>query len=151
MASLFRRAGNLISNLLKLQPKKTFVGSDLEGNKYFEILPQTYLWGLKQNDKLIRIVEPHTISRNPIPEPVKVTIEWEAWLRKKRDDPPTMEELVKNIEQHNLLQDRIKAVDEKLIKPPISPATKKFSDPRLSQTKQEKESQTVDSWSADKA
>ncbi|XP_026721701.1 NADH dehydrogenase [ubiquinone] 1 alpha subcomplex assembly factor 2 [Athene cunicularia] len=40
-------------------------------------------------------------------------IEWEAWIRKKRKDPPTTEEILKNENYREEMKQKIKDVSEK--------------------------------------
>ncbi|XP_009990966.1 PREDICTED: mimitin, mitochondrial [Tauraco erythrolophus] len=40
-------------------------------------------------------------------------IEWEAWIRKKRNDPPTLEEILKNENYREEMKQKIKEVAEK--------------------------------------
>uniref|UniRef100_A0A8C0AY80 NDUF2 factor n=1 Tax=Buteo japonicus TaxID=224669 RepID=A0A8C0AY80_9AVES len=40
-------------------------------------------------------------------------IEWEAWIRKKRNDPPTIEEILKNENYREEMKQKIKDVSEK--------------------------------------
>ncbi|KAM9250840.1 NADH dehydrogenase [ubiquinone] 1 alpha subcomplex assembly factor 2 isoform 2-T2 [Cariama cristata] len=40
-------------------------------------------------------------------------IEWEAWIRKKRKDPPTIEEILKNENYREEMKQKIKDVSEK--------------------------------------
>ncbi|XP_025059813.1 NADH dehydrogenase [ubiquinone] 1 alpha subcomplex assembly factor 2 [Alligator sinensis] len=42
-----------------------------------------------------------------------IPAEWEAWLRKKRKDPPTIEEILKNEKYRGEMQLKIKDVSEK--------------------------------------
>ncbi|CAK8673697.1 unnamed protein product [Clavelina lepadiformis] len=117
-------------------------GRDLDGNKYFEIPPQRYFLGMRENHKLKRIVEPYGIDYNAKREPgllpTKITNEWDSWLRLRRTDPPTIEELEANIEQYHIIQERVKQLEEKVHKEKVTKVN-----PEINPGKEE---QTVDSW-----
>ncbi|XP_053858938.1 NADH dehydrogenase [ubiquinone] 1 alpha subcomplex assembly factor 2 isoform X1 [Vidua macroura] len=40
-------------------------------------------------------------------------VEWEAWIRKKRDDPPTIEEILRNENYREEMKQKVKDVSEK--------------------------------------
>jgi len=143
-----------LSDALKLQPIRKLIGSDLQGNKYYEVSPQKYLFGLREVNKQIRYVEPYGMTTRPVAAVVKVTPEWEAWLRKKRNDPPTLDELKRNVEKYNIMQERIADLEEQqsITKQETETLSrKKRVDPISSKQNKEKDSQTVDSWTADKS
>ena len=140
--------------MLKLQPERKLMGSDLQGNNYYEIMPQKYLFGLREVNKTIRLVEPQGMTTRPVPATMKLTPEWESWLRRKRDNPPTMVELEQNVEKFYIMQERIRALEEQQVstKQELESASRnKDSDSASAKQKTEKETQTVDSWTADKS
>ena len=145
MASFLRRASKLVSSVLKLQPEKTLIGTDLQGNKYYEVSPQKYMFGLRSVNKQIRLVEPLGMTTTPIAATMKVTPEWEAWLRKKRADPPTIEELQQNLEKYDIMQKKLALKEDQASK------QTKHSGQNVQEQKAEKDSQTVDSWIAGKS
>ncbi|KAM5191762.1 NADH dehydrogenase [ubiquinone] 1 alpha subcomplex assembly factor 2 [Mantella aurantiaca] len=69
------------------------MGTDQYGNKYFYI-PEQKSW-TGQAIKSRRIVEPMQKEVYKY-ELGNIPIEWEAWIRGKRKDPPTIEEILRN-------------------------------------------------------
>ena len=139
MTSYLRRVSQLVSTVLKLKPERILAGEDLQGNKYYEVFPQRYFFGLLRNSRHIRYVEPRGLTIRPQAVSVKVTKEWEAWLRKRRKDPPTFEELEENINNYDLIQERVRHLNEQV-------RIKKLQKKDISKM----EEQSVDSWSEDK-
>ena len=133
----------MVSNILKLQPEKVFAGTDLQGNKYYEIFPQRFFMGLRQTDRHVRMVIPRGMSARPQAATIKVTNEWDAWLRKRRKDPPSLEELKYNLKNYEIMQEKVRTLEERR-------SAKQFVKPSAVSSDSVKETQTVDSWSADK-
>ncbi|XP_048359642.1 LOW QUALITY PROTEIN: NADH dehydrogenase [ubiquinone] 1 alpha subcomplex assembly factor 2 [Sphaerodactylus townsendi] len=74
-------------------PEKQHVGVDLHGNKYYRI-PKHETWaGHIVQER--RFMEPLDIKEHEY-EAGDMPTEWEAWIRKKRKDPPTFEEILNN-------------------------------------------------------
>lgn len=104
----------IFQNFLKsLRPRQftgTYMGSDLFGNKYFE----------KQADpsvgrrKASRYFEPP--EKNAFDQ--EISPEWEAWLRGRRDDPPTAEELQKNRAFMEMKQHKAQAIEAGVVREP---------------------------------
>ncbi|KAH7641315.1 hypothetical protein DERF_001125 [Dermatophagoides farinae] len=70
-------------------PRAQFIGSDHLGNKYFEIKNDP-----NRNSKTIRYFKSVNIDDwDELPP------EWNAWLRMRRLDPPTMEESMRNLQR----------------------------------------------------
>lgn len=86
-----------------LKPARRLIGTDLEGNKYYEIVRE----GRKARREVV------TTMKHVEYKPGTIPMEWEAWIRGKRKDPPTHDELVKKIEQAEILQKRVKQVEER--------------------------------------
>ncbi|XP_004625119.1 NADH dehydrogenase [ubiquinone] 1 alpha subcomplex assembly factor 2-like [Octodon degus] len=86
--SLFRALWRMLSKEVK-----EHVGTDQFGNKYY-CIPQYTNWrGQTIREK--RIIE--AAKRNEIEYEVgDIPTEWEAWIRRKRNTPPTMEEILQN-------------------------------------------------------
>ncbi|XP_064606706.1 NADH dehydrogenase [ubiquinone] 1 alpha subcomplex assembly factor 2-like [Liolophura sinensis] len=110
--------GQVLKNLRNSfsAPKQTvtLVGEDHLGNRYFlkEADP-------KRNLRGGRWVEP---VNNDQFKPPEVPVEWEAWLRGRRDDPPTQQELDKNhalmlrtLRRAQELEDKSKQAEEPLL------------------------------------
>jgi len=149
--SVFRRISKLVGDVVKRRPEKVYVGKDFDGNFYYEIPPQKYFFGLLSHTQLNRVVEPPSGITDSFygrdAHTLKVTHEWEAWLRKKRSDPPTLEEIAKNINKYNQVQMRISALEEKAAEErAYLEKSKTDSAPAASSSKSSKESQNVDSW-----
>ncbi|BFY99987.1 hypothetical protein BsWGS_03027 [Bradybaena similaris] len=80
---------NFKNSLFTLKQKDTFVGSDQYGNKYFERVEDK-----NHNLRASRYIkEPKNVEADYLPE---VPVEWNAWLRGLRKDPPTPEEIEAN-------------------------------------------------------
>ncbi|XP_040277252.1 NADH dehydrogenase [ubiquinone] 1 alpha subcomplex assembly factor 2 [Bufo bufo] len=69
------------------------MGTDQFGNKYYSI-PEQKTW-TGQANRAKRIVEPAQKDVYKY-EAGHIPTEWEAWIRGKRKDPPTIEEILKN-------------------------------------------------------
>ena len=148
--SVFHRISKLLSNTVKLKPQKVYVGKDFDGNYYYEVPPQRYFLGLLSHTQRNRVVEPPTGITSSFygrdAHALKVTHEWDSWLRKKRDDPPTLEEISKNIVKYNQVQMRIAALEKLESKQSTystKPSSKIGQNPENSKSK---DTQSVDSW-----
>ncbi|KAM4808959.1 NADH dehydrogenase [ubiquinone] 1 alpha subcomplex assembly factor 2 [Rhinophrynus dorsalis] len=69
------------------------MGTDQFGNKYYYIPEQKTWTGQAVREK--RIVEP-VLKKEYEYELGNIPVEWEAWIRGKRKDPPTIEEILQN-------------------------------------------------------
>ncbi|KYO29158.1 mimitin, mitochondrial [Alligator mississippiensis] len=91
-------------------PGQEHVGADSLGNKYYRV-PEHRTWAgqtIPERRGLDAVnLEPFQYEVGTIPA------EWEAWLRKKRKDPPTIEEILKNEKYRGEMQLKIKDVSEK--------------------------------------
>merc|ERR1712038_341983 len=79
---------NIKQTLSVRSAKEILVGTDLEGNKYFE-RPAVPSKGVKR----VRRVEPVSTDQFTVP---KVPVEWMTWLQARREDPPSEQEMDKN-------------------------------------------------------
>lgn len=87
---LFRQIFNeFVASLTPNFARRKLMGEDYFGTKYFEIPPRK--GSLK---KAARSFEP--VNKNDFSQ--EIPAEWEAWLRNRRREPPTKEELEKNYE-----------------------------------------------------
>ena len=82
---------------------RRLVGTDLHGNTYFETIRE----GKKPRRELV------TKTKHMEYTPGLIPIEWEAWIRGKRDDPPTHEELLAEQSRIKTLKERARQVEEK--------------------------------------
>lgn len=99
---------NFINSFRPRQIRGNFMGEDYFGNKYYEIP-----------------ADPSTGKRNPsrwFEPPDKeafdqeLTAEWEAWLRYRRSEPPTREELIQNLQIIELKKRNAAELDAKYAK-----------------------------------
>ncbi|XP_074851640.1 NADH dehydrogenase [ubiquinone] 1 alpha subcomplex assembly factor 2 isoform X1 [Carettochelys insculpta] len=93
-----------------LGPEKQYVGSDQFGNKYYVIPKHQSRAGQTIPER--RFVEaakqkPHEYEQGDLPT------EWEAWIRKRRKDPPMVEEILKNQIYREQIKLKIKDASEK--------------------------------------
>lgn len=97
---LFRVLWRALSKEVKEQ-----VGTDRFGNKYYYI-PEHKNWrGQTVREK--RIVEASN-KREIDYEVGDIPAEWEAWIRRTRKTPPTMEEILKNEKYREEMQTKSK-------------------------------------------
>ncbi|XP_015262292.1 PREDICTED: mimitin, mitochondrial [Gekko japonicus] len=90
-------------------PEKLQVGVDHFGNKYYRI-PKHETWAghIIQERRFVKAdIKEHEYEVGNIPA------EWEAWIRKRRKDPPTIEEILKNEEYRVELKSRVDECYEK--------------------------------------
>ncbi|KAH9424436.1 NADH dehydrogenase [ubiquinone] 1 alpha subcomplex assembly factor 2 [Dermatophagoides pteronyssinus] len=93
------------SRLIGSRPE--FIGSDHLGNKYFEIKND-----INRNSKTVRYFQSTSIDNwDDLPP------EWNAWLRMRRQDPPTIEESMRNLQRIKKFQSQQKSSSETKIDP----------------------------------
>ncbi|XP_055530159.1 NADH dehydrogenase [ubiquinone] 1 alpha subcomplex assembly factor 2 [Wyeomyia smithii] len=80
---------NFFNSLKPRQYKGNYVGEDYFGNKYYEI-PANPSLGQRRNQRWFEPTEKEAYGQ-------EITAEWEAWLRGRRKQPPTVEELTQNL------------------------------------------------------
>ena len=91
--------------LRALRPARKLVGTDLKGNKYYEIIKD----GSKPRREVIT-------AKNFKPErytPETIPTEWQAWIRGMREDPPSLDELRKKERKLDILQEKVKQIEER--------------------------------------
>ncbi|XP_072716457.1 NADH dehydrogenase [ubiquinone] 1 alpha subcomplex assembly factor 2 [Ciconia boyciana] len=94
-----------------LGPAKEMVGTDQFGNKYY--------WVPKHETCASRCIIPkrrfvEAINWQAYPyEMVDFPTEWEDWSRKKKEDPPTTEEMILNENYRQEMKQKIKDISEK--------------------------------------
>ncbi|XP_069482490.1 NADH dehydrogenase [ubiquinone] 1 alpha subcomplex assembly factor 2 [Ambystoma mexicanum] len=89
---------------------KQHVGTDLLGNKYY-VIPEQKTW-TGQTTRKRRTVEmvctkEYAYERGAIPS------EWDAWIRGRRKDPPTREELIRNEQSRKEMKVKGEAASER--------------------------------------
>lgn len=107
---MLRRSLQAAARLVKYEPIKTLVGKDSYGNKYYEIPPQRYFLGMYSISRHKREVvptEPEKYTRGGFEVELKVPLEWQSWLRKRRDDPPTAQEIENNLIKKQMVEKRV--------------------------------------------
>ncbi|CAL1548459.1 unnamed protein product [Lymnaea stagnalis] len=90
---------NLKNSIFSAKQKDKFVGSDQYGNNYFEKGEDS-----SHNLRASRYIKKEFDPDFTIP---KIPVEWEAWLRGRRDIPPTPEEIERNYIR--MMQTKIRA------------------------------------------
>lgn len=81
---------NFIRSFKPRQIRGNFMGEDYFGNKFYEIPPNPSI-GKRRPTRWFEPSENDAFDQ-------EITAEWEAWLRLRRDEPPTREELVQNLQ-----------------------------------------------------
>lgn len=80
---------NFINSLKPRQISGNLVGTDYFGNKYYEIPPDPSIGKRRAN----RWFEP--VGKEDFDQ--EMPAEWEAWLRGRRNEPPSEEEVMRNV------------------------------------------------------
>ncbi|XP_026198773.1 NADH dehydrogenase [ubiquinone] 1 alpha subcomplex assembly factor 2 [Anabas testudineus] len=86
------------------------VGTDHLGNKYY-LIPQQKTW----TGRLVR-AKRMVVAANPTEYEYiegSIPMEWDAWIRGRRKEPPTVEELLKNESYREEIKLRAKEVEER--------------------------------------
>ncbi|XP_003745833.1 NADH dehydrogenase [ubiquinone] 1 alpha subcomplex assembly factor 2 [Galendromus occidentalis] len=108
-------------NSLRRQPPLKPVGEDYLGNKYFE-----FQAGERSGRRSKRQVQ-------PVSEEVdyELPFEWEAWLRGRRRDPPTAEEIQERIARQAQAVANAKRLEKDMGKEVIPASTDPHAFPKL--------------------
>lgn len=125
-----------------MEPRKDFVGKDLWGNSYYEAPPQKYFFGMYSIEKPRRSIVPpgaENYDHKEMEVGKNLPYEWQTWLQMRRQDPPSFEEVERNLLRSKIVKEKArlleeKAKEEKKPKPPIQPL------------KQKEPEQEVESW-----
>lgn len=80
---------NFINSLKPRQFRSTLIGSDYFGTKYYEI-PADPSVGKRKASRWFEPKDKEDFSQ-------EMPAEWESWLRGRRSQPPTEEEVMKNL------------------------------------------------------
>ncbi|XP_055904429.1 NADH dehydrogenase [ubiquinone] 1 alpha subcomplex assembly factor 2 [Eupeodes corollae] len=81
---------NFFNSFKPRQISGNYMGEDYFGNKYFEI-PANPSIGKRKPSRWFEPADKEAFDQ-------EMTAEWEAWLRFRREEPPTREELVRNLQ-----------------------------------------------------
>lgn len=96
---------NFINSLRPRQLKGELRGTDYHGTKYFEI-PKFASSGNTRRERWFEPVVKENFEQT-------IPAEWESWLRGRRREPPTEEEVLKNLEIINLKKENAAKLDKK--------------------------------------
>ncbi|XP_055647436.1 NADH dehydrogenase [ubiquinone] 1 alpha subcomplex assembly factor 2 isoform X1 [Falco peregrinus] len=91
-------------------PAKELVGTDQFGNKYYRVPKhETHTGQIIPERRFVEAInsEAYRYEMGDFPT------EWEAWIRRRREDPPTIEEILKNESYREEMKQKIKDVSEK--------------------------------------
>ncbi|KAM6468914.1 NADH dehydrogenase [ubiquinone] 1 alpha subcomplex assembly factor 2 isoform 1-T1 [Liasis olivaceus] len=91
-------------------PGSEYVGIDHFGNKYYRIPPHKTWAG--QNIKERRLVEAVNVKEYQY-ESGAIPTEWEAWMKKRRSDPPTVEECIQSENYKKEMKAKVEDLCEK--------------------------------------
>ncbi|RVE68097.1 hypothetical protein OJAV_G00088260 [Oryzias javanicus] len=86
------------------------VGTDHLGNKYY-FIPEQKSWTGK-NIRAKRMVEAANPAEYEYAEG-SIPMEWDAWMRGRRKDPPSIEEILTNQSEREQIKLKAKEVEEK--------------------------------------
>ncbi|XP_071799661.1 NADH dehydrogenase [ubiquinone] 1 alpha subcomplex assembly factor 2-like [Asterias amurensis] len=103
---------NFIRGIFRLgRSSKILVGTDHLGNKYFEIPERSTITTKEGLLKARRICEAKYSHADY--EEGMIPIEWEAWVRGKRNDPPSHEEIMRREQMTVIVKKRAKELEAK--------------------------------------
>lgn len=101
--------------------KRWFVGYDLEGNSYWELMDYNNPYRLRRKVELGRKM--HIADFKPMPQ-------WMQWLRHARPTPPTVEELLADLHRQEQLKLLSHQANQRWQQVPVRSTSQE--DPRLS-------------------
>lgn len=99
---------NFINSFRPRQIRGNFMGEDYYGNKYYEI-PANPRSGKRNPSRWFEPKDKEAFDQ-------ELTAEWEAWLRYRREEPPTREELIQNLQIMEMKKVNAAKLDEKYAK-----------------------------------
>lgn len=96
--------------------KKRFIGEDHLGNKYYEITKPNHPW--RKHQRFFQTEGINYQDPSAVADKCDVPPAWDAWLRFRRSDPPTVEEINESEEYFKFQQslDAEKKMSEKNVK-----------------------------------
>lgn len=110
---------NLINSLKPRQFRGNHKGTDYFGNKYFEI-PANPAGGKRRASRWFEPPDKENFEQ-------EMPAEWEAWLRGRRQEPPSEEEVMRNLAIMEMKKRNAVAVDAKGSKPkPLAKGMESF-------------------------
>jgi len=99
---------NFLNSLRPRQIRGTFMGEDYFGNKYYEIGANPSI-GKRRASRWFEPSDKDAFDQ-------ELPAEWEAWLRNRRDNVPTDEELMKNLAIMDMKKTNALKLDQKFKK-----------------------------------
>ncbi|XP_053658429.1 NADH dehydrogenase [ubiquinone] 1 alpha subcomplex assembly factor 2 [Anopheles marshallii] len=100
---------NFLKSFRPRQIKGNYVGEDYFGNKYYEIPPDPSV-GRRRASRWFEPTAKEAYDQ-------EITAEWEAWLRGRRKEPPTEQELLKNLAIMKMKERNAAELEAKYSKP----------------------------------
>jgi NADH:ubiquinone oxidoreductase subunit len=106
---MIRKLINRLRTLNTPWSNKLFVGHDLQGNMYFEE-PM-----IKRGINFPRRSVIYQDGRNHLSQydPDSIPVQWQAWMRHTRLDPPTLQELQLDLQRQAVTELNVKKLEEK--------------------------------------
>ncbi|GAA5977867.1 hypothetical protein JCM11641_006094 [Rhodosporidiobolus odoratus] len=89
---------------LGLGKYKYWRGQDLQGNNFFERPHETYPGEWRKNKRYVEYQEARPLSDYDFRS---IPVQWSAWLRRTRQEPPTLQELEQDYTRQLRLQDNV--------------------------------------------
>ncbi|KAL3062793.1 hypothetical protein OYC64_002571 [Pagothenia borchgrevinki] len=86
------------------------VGTDLVGNKYYHI-PEQKTWTGRSVRARRMVVAANAIEYEYVEG--SIPMEWDSWIRGRRKEPPSVEELLKNQSYRDNMKIKAREVEEK--------------------------------------
>ncbi|OXA63478.1 NADH dehydrogenase [ubiquinone] 1 alpha subcomplex assembly factor 2 [Folsomia candida] len=114
---------NFIKSFRPRQITGNLIGKDRFGNQYFEIPPNPSI-GKRKAERWFQPTGKNELDHFDKELPA----EWESWLRGRRDNPPSEEELVKNQAIALLKKQNAAELEIKHAKPGAPPKEEKMQD-----------------------
>lgn len=105
----------------RIKPDRIFgelKGEDHLGNKYYEIGPDPQ-GGRSRPSRWFESLSPDDYNQ-------EIPIEWAAWLRRQRNNPPTNEEIIRNMAIYRMKKENAMKKEEEYKSTPKSSSINKF-------------------------
>ncbi|XP_061402570.1 NADH dehydrogenase [ubiquinone] 1 alpha subcomplex assembly factor 2 [Musca vetustissima] len=96
---------NFFKSFRPRQIRGNLIGEDYFGNKYYEI-PADPSIGKRKPSRWFEPADKEAFDN-------EITAEWEAWLRGRREEPPSREELVRNLQIMDMKKRNAVELEEK--------------------------------------
>ena len=106
---MFRRTLNRLKTINFPGKSNKFIGQDLQGNLYFEGPPVRE--GLSKSRRSIVYGDGRDAYSQYVPH--SIPVQWQAWLRHTREQPPSLDELQSDVMRQQDLAVKVQALQEK--------------------------------------